>query len=75
MDLVEMRSHQAKVAALVPGIVLDHFGPRNKVFKITKTIQLIIRYQYCHLVVMAPHCQVSVSCSKQSQLSNIKNVL
>ena len=43
------------MAALAPYIKLDHFGLKKKVFKLTKTIQLIIWDLYCHLVVMASH--------------------
>ena len=50
-----MRSHQSLVTELVPDIKLDHLGPYKKVFKLTKTIQLIIQDQYRHLVVTSPH--------------------
>ena len=50
---VPLKSRQSKVAALVPDIKLDNFGPYKNYFNLTKTMQLIIRDQYRHLVVMA----------------------
>ena len=44
-----------EVAALVPNIKLDHFGPNKNVFNLTKTIQLNVLDQYEHLVGMAHH--------------------
>ena len=50
-----MGSHQLLMAVLVPDKKLNHFYPIKKIYHQRKTIKLIIRDQYRHLVVMVPH--------------------
>ena len=50
-----MGSHHRQMAILVPDDRLDCFGILKKKLAFSKTVQLFIWDQYCHLGLMAPH--------------------
>ena len=50
-----MGSHHRQVAMLVPDDKLNCFDILRKNLSWTKTVELFIWDQYCHLGLMAPH--------------------